>query len=382
MGFERAARKGSAYVFRGLPLVADSRTLRNGSLFSKVVYCTWEKSEKSNFGGEHVISFPLHKDGGWLFLKYPLYIIYLFLFSLFKVGGRDVCVCMDLDTFIPVWAGSFFKKSKLIFDVVDPASQARFKKVPFPRLIDKVEIFFIKKSFLAIFPHESRLHYYHDLLAVDVSEVRHLVIENMPSFPRQKVGASDAVRSVDSKSVIIGYFGTLDASRGLDLVVDFVLTNPEKVELLVAGDGPLKEYIEGCAEHCASISYVGRYTASQLEGLYSQIDFSWMYYDPSIFLHKYAAPNKFYEHLCFRIPAITNRIIPQASFILENRTGVIVDQQSQGFIRDGRIDVSFLTCLERFVPGPALNNYWDSMCVGYYDKVARRFSEAVFGVNS
>ncbi|MNN98101.1 hypothetical protein D3C81_2174060 [compost metagenome] len=75
-------------------------------------------------------------------------------------------------------------------------------------------------------------------------------------------------------------------------------------------------------------------------------------------------------------------VVPQASFILEHKTGVVVDQPSQDFVRDGRIDASFMACLEQFVPGPALSDYWDSMCVGYYDKISNRFSETVFGVDA
>ncbi|QHF29750.1 hypothetical protein PspR32_18875 [Pseudomonas sp. R32] len=307
-------------------------------------------------------------------LKYPMYLLYLFFFSLFKVGRKDTCVCMDLDTFVPVWMGSFFKGATLIFDVVDPASQARFKKIPCPKLIDRIEFFFINRASLAVFPHESRLRYYHDLLGADTTGVRGFVIENMPSFAKDEKCSSNSVKEEKQPRVLtVGYFGTLDASRGLDLIVELVSANADRVKLLVAGDGPLKGYIEEQAQRFSNIAYVGRYTGDQLEGLYEQVDFSWMYYDPDIFLHKYAAPNKFYEHLCFQVPVITNVVIPQAGFVFENNTGVVIDQDGQNFISGGKIAAEFLLSLEQFVPGPVLHNYWQTTCVDYYAAIAKQF---------
>ncbi|CAK9888113.1 MULTISPECIES: glycosyltransferase [Pseudomonas] len=374
MNVETVGSEKKAYIFRGLPLVADSRTLRNGAFFSKATYCTWEKKERSAAGDKEIINFPLAKDGGWMAIKYPLYLLYLFFFSLFKIGRKDICVCMDLDTFVPVWIGSFFKGTTLIFDVVDPASQARFKKIPCSKLIDKVEFFFINRASLAVFPHESRLRYYHDLLGVDTANVKSFIIENMPSFTKNEGRDTGLLKQVKKpRTLTVGYFGTLDASRGLNLIVGLVCANPDRVKLLVAGDGPLKGYIEEQALRCSSITYVGRYTGDQLEGLYEQVDFSWMYYDPDIFLHKYAAPNKFYEHLCFQVPVITNAVIPQAEFVFENHTGVVIDQSGRSYIKDGKIASEFLLCLEQFTSGPVLNNYWQSTCIGYYRSIAKQF---------
>lgn len=362
-------QKRRAFVFRGLPLAADSRTIRNGSLFDNVIYCTWERAEEVPVPGCRVAKFPFKKDGGWIFIKYPLLMLYLFFFSLFKVRGSDVCLCMDLDMFVPIWLGSAFKRTKIIFDVVDPASQARFKRIPLSKTIDRIEAFFIKRASLAIFPHEVRLKYYSDRLGVDLHSVNHYIIENMPSFDQMEEAKPDARRNV----VVIGYFGTLDSSRGLDIIIDFVSRNVGRVELLIAGDGPLRDSVEKAVSAHGNIFYLGRYTGDQLGSLYSKVDFSWMYYDPEIYLHKYAAPNKFFEHLCYRKPVITNSVIPQAEFILENRTGVIIDSKDSSYMDAGKISDSFLGCLERFSPGLVLYTYWDDECRGYYDRVKEEF---------
>jgi len=361
------------FIFRGLPLVADSRTVRNGNFFTQVQFHTWEKKDKSDYAGRDVVSYPLAKDGGGMALKYPLYLIYLFLFSLFKVRGRDTCMCMDLDTFVPVWLGSFFKRTTLIFDVVDPASQGRFKKFPFSRLVDKVEYFFIKRATLATFPHACRTQYYEDSLGVKFAGVNTFVIENMPSFILKQPASASVCARDESGKVVIGYFGTLDGSRGLALLMDFARANADKIQVLVAGDGPLKSYVQNLCDEVENIKFLGRYTPDQLGPLYESVNFSWMYYDPGISLHRYAAPNKFYEHLCFNVPVLTNSIIPQARFVDENCTGIVLDKPGEGLMVGDAISDSLVRKLEGFKPGRALNEYWDQQCATYYEDVAERF---------
>ncbi|MDD2055958.1 glycosyltransferase [Pseudomonas sp. GD03860] len=364
--------ENKVFIFRGLPLVADSRTVRNGSFFDQVQFHTWEKKDKSDYAGRDVVSYPFAKDGGWMILKYPLYLIYLFLFSLLKIKGRDTCMCMDLDTFVPVWLGSFFKRTTLIFDVVDPASQARFKKLPFSRLIDKIEFFFIIRATLATFPHACRVQYYEDSIGVNLDRVNAFVIENMPSFIRKQKDATNCGSLHESNRVVIGYFGTLDGSRGLNLLMDFARSNADSIQVSVAGDGPLKSYVKNLSDQAENISFLGRYAPDQLGALYKNVDFSWMYYDPSVSLHRYAAPNKFYEHLCFKVPVLTNSIIPQARFVDENHTGVVLDKLGEELIVDDVISNALVARLKGFKPGRALNEYWDQQCTTYYEDVAER----------
>ncbi|WP_288376209.1 hypothetical protein [uncultured Pseudomonas sp.] len=356
-------------IFRGLPLMADSRTLRNGELLGNAQYHTWEKKEKLNFPELDVVSFPLSKDGGGMLYKYPLYLIYLFFFSLFKINKNHVCVCMDLDTFVPIWLGSFFKKTVLIFDVVDPASQARFKKFPFPRLIDRVESFFIGKSHLAMFPHDCRVSYYADMLGRPLLHRQVLIVENMPSFSYdndvQPIGPI-----ADAPKLVIGYFGTLDGSRGLDLLLSFAVDHAEEIDVVVAGDGPLRTYVEQVSTDSTNVSFLGRYTASQLSGLYARIHFSWMYYDPRFSLHRYAAPNKFYEHLCFHVPVLTNNVIPQSTFVSEQRTGIVIDHIDHPLLENGRIKSELLSVMRAYVPGPSLGAYWAMHCSNYYSSIS------------
>lgn len=349
---------GKTYIFRGLPLTSDSRTTRYGFLLGSVTYCTWEKKDISSVTGVSHIIAPISKDGALFYLRYLTYLFYLFLFGLLKIRKGDVCICMDLDTFIPIWFSSRFKKNFVAFDVVDPASQARFKKIPLPRAIDALECFFLDRADLCIFPHESRLSYYHDSDS-HIFKRKSLVIENVPIVDSRSTSSPRV-----GEDVVIGYFGTLDSSRGLDALLNFAASNKHIVRLLIAGDGPESATIMRAAKRHKNITYTGRYVPSDLENLYSQVDFSWAYYDPALKLHKYAAPNKFYEHLCFNCPIIVNDIIPQSFFVQKHETGIVASEVEVADMRSG--GNKFVERVKNF-QRKDIYSMWDKFYAGYYD---------------
>ncbi len=45
---------------------------------------------------------------------------------------------------------------------------------------------------------------------------------------------------------------------------------------------------------------------------------------PDVFLHRYACPNKYYEHLAFKTPIIFNEIVPMSNLVEANNSGLII----------------------------------------------------------
>jgi hypothetical protein len=76
-----------------------------------------------------------------------------------------------------------------------------------------------------------------------------------------------------------------------------------------------------------NLSFIGKYKPDEIQGLYSLVDFVWAYYSPDIYLHKYACPNKYYEHLAFKVPIIVNKIVPQSQEITKMNTGIVIDDE-------------------------------------------------------
>jgi hypothetical protein len=59
--------------------------------------------------------------------------------------------------------------------------------------------------------------------------------------------------------------------------------------------------------------------------MYNKVDFTWAYYCPKVSLHEYACPNKYFEHIMFTTPIITNKIIPQAQAVIANNSGIVLN---------------------------------------------------------
>lgn len=306
------------YIFRALPLSRDSRTERYRKwLNGNVVINTWEDSFTQVSGIEKL---KIGRAKCSKVISYPLYLIYLFIYSLLNVKKDDRIICMELDTFIPVILGSFWKGSTIYFDIVDPIGQTKFRRMPLNKFFDYIEFFCLRFRKFNIVPNVNRIDYYKQRLGLDVTKCKYLLVENVPLLENTFLSKNSNVCFYD-----IGYFGTLDDSRGLIELIDF--SRVSGLKLLIAGSGPLEEYISKKSIEFgdSNLYYFGKYSSNQLESLYKMVRFSWAYYTHKTMLHKFASPNKYYEHLAFKTPLIMNSFVPLSQIIKLNKTGIVID---------------------------------------------------------
>lgn len=306
------------YVFRALPLKRDSRTQRYSDLINdKVILNTWE--DNYSLPKKGIEKFKIGRNKIRKFISYPFYLFYLFLYSLINIKSDDRVICMELDTFMPIMLGSFLKKNIIYLDIVDPVGQAKFRKLPFNKIFDIMEFILLKNRTYNILPNINRLEYYKDRLNVKIEGCSFIVVENVPLIIKNENKIKQNIQVYD-----IGYFGTLDESRGLIELIEYSKKN--NISLLIAGIGPLESFIKekSLESDQSQLKFIGSFMPSELSDLYSSINFTWAYYTNKIFLHKYASPNKYYEHLAYKKPIIMNEFIPLSKNIKLNKTGVII----------------------------------------------------------
>lgn len=318
-------KNNKVLIFRTLPFIADSRVKRYLSLFtesSNVIFKTWEKEKVDD---SNVQPYPFLKGGNVLkkalnFVGYQLFSLYCFL----KLQKGDVAVFMDLDTALLPMLFKWLKPGVIaIFDIVDPISQTKgLRFTSLHKLIDRLEFNIAVKADLCVVPHACRIEYYYNRIDVPKClELDFFVIENVPDK------FSTALAPLQGKNKLsIGYFGTLDEkTRGLEELLQFAVDNSD-INILFAGDGSLKTIIQESADVHSNIDYSGPYNYSELQDIYNQVDFTWAYYSPEVSLHAYACPNKYFEHIMFLTPIITNSIIPQAQAVKLNCSGIVIDR--------------------------------------------------------
>lgn len=312
-----------AYVFRALPLHRDSRTQRYSNVLPNCIFNTWEDSY-GNIKKSGIERLKLGRREHRDIYSYPLYLLYLFLFSLLFIRSSNKVICMDLDTYLFVKLGSV-RNGNIFLDVVDPIAQTRYRNFPFNKIFDRIECFFIKnKSERVILPACYRLKYYEDRLGVDLNEYldRVKIYENVIKIPTSSIFNPKNNRLFNNDNITIGYFGSLDSSRGLLELISFC--NEYGYNCIVAGRGELADEIVKLSSRHDNLVMLGQYAPKDLATLYSQIDFCWAYYSPHLLLHKYAAPNKYYEHLAFSTPIIFNKVVPLVDKIEDKRTGISI----------------------------------------------------------
>lgn len=316
--------KKKCIVVRALPLDRDSRTLRYKKFLDKdysVEFNTWEDNTKLSRRGLEKLK--LSRKNHSLLLAYPLYITYLFLFALFKIKKNDIVIAMDLDTYLPIKMVYFIKKFDIILDIVDPISQTRYRKVPLNKIFDYLEYRIISsKKSKVILPSSHRVLYYVERLKLKNNNFacNTKICENVAdvNFNSTKTNFNIPV----SRNITIGYFGSLDENRGLNQLVSYVLEQTD-FQIVIAGRGVLSDRFSDLQHE--RFVFLGEFTSSDLPFLYNAVDFVWAYYDPSVLLHHYAAPNKFYEHLAFKTPIIFNHCVPQSEYILNKLTGLVIN---------------------------------------------------------
>ncbi|MNQ96481.1 Glycosyl transferases group 1 [compost metagenome] len=191
-----------------------------------------------------------------------------------------------------------------------------------------MEYFFAKNSHRIITPHSSRIDFYKDRIKNSAILKNHVVIENVPLYKLPATLPDVYPTPRRQGKITIGYFGTLDAdTRGLEWLIAFANNNKSKIRLIIAGQGNLSTRIKEISTLSENVEFLGPFTHETLPHLYQEIDITWAYYSPKKELHRYAAPNKFYEHIYFKKPIIISRIIPQCSEIESIRTGIALDAE-------------------------------------------------------
>jgi hypothetical protein len=351
-----------------LPLKADSRTVRNRQILSGVdsqIY-TWEK-EKSHLD---TISFPFSKSGCSI-RKLIVFAIFCFwvpiqIFRHAKKGDR--IVLMDLETALLGVVAAKLKGGEVIFDIVDPFAQTKIKSKFFQKLADRLEIILARNSNKVMIPHASRMKYYSDRGINPCKIPKMYVVENVPILRKN---VED--QKVKRENITIGYFGTLDfESRGIEWLIYFCKRMNGKYKLLIAGGGAMQDTLKNISKVNGDIEFVGPYTPNEMSSLYSRVDFTWAYYAPEIELHRYAAPNKFYEHVFFKTPIITSVCIPQNSEIKRLGSGINVNAEDFSDSAIEKMDFRITEMQEKINEIEVrLLEYWEKNYEGYYDKIRK-----------
>lgn len=256
-------------------------------------------------------------SGFWGFVFwYPIFMCLCFKFAWKNLRAGDTLLCVDLETIVLSIFAAKFRKARIHFDVADPFYLV--KPVPFKWFWKRLEGCYMRCADILTAPHLSRFKLFFDKMPKNA-----VVVENVPDIFNQAVQKDFYSKKNGNGSLTFGYFGTLDSHRGLEDLIQLVKTHT-LARLVIGGRGSLTEFVKKASAECSRIDYVGEFQQAALPSLVESVDVYCSLYYLSKPLHRFAAPNKYFEHLLLGIPVIISSGTPYSDDVLKNGTGWVV----------------------------------------------------------
>jgi len=249
-----------------------------------------------------------------------LWFKFIIRYLIFNKKNYEIVHACDFDTALPVYIASIITRKRYIFDVFDWMSD-NGKKGLFNKILRTLENYVAKKASNVIVCEEERK----SQLNIDKSEV--LVMPNIPG--NNYVEDIDIVKDInkqrDKYRLVVSYVGVFDANRGIEDILELAKQQKD-VFFNFAGFGRYDEVINKCASQEDNIKYWGKVEYNKGLNIMKQSDLIMAMYYLTNPVHKYAAPNKFYEGLMLGVPIITTKGTLVGNKSVKYDTGFVIDQ--------------------------------------------------------
>ena len=240
-------------------------------------------------------------------------------------AGKDCTVihACDIDAAIPaLFAGRLLGK-KVVFDIFDWISPLHGRSLVYT-MVEWMQNLAYRCADHVILCEKERTE------QAKRSRRQVLVLPNLPTWDvepdRTTLDALEKDRT--GFETVISYVGVFDRDRGLENLLECVSRRPE-IKLNIAGFGVLEELVSSYAREYPNIMFWGRVEYGIGQTIMKGSDLIAAMYHLSSPLHRYAAPNKYYESLKLGVPVITTEGTLIASKVAEHDTGFIIGEREE-----------------------------------------------------
>lgn len=248
---------------------------------------------------------------------------FLFIINQLYKNKKDYKVihACDLDTMIPSYISKIILKKKIIFDVFDWISQDEGKGFIL-KMLSYIENTLFRKADYAILCEEYRIK------QVKKKYRRNYLV--LPNIPDIEFRNDNEVQQIIEEQrtnykFVLCYVGVFDSNRGLEDILNFVSKHPNFI-INIGGFGKLKNLVLEKSRAYENIIYWGKVDYNKGLNIMKHSDIILAFYYLSNPVHKYAAPNKYYESLFLGKPILTNKYTELATKIMSYNTGIVIDE--------------------------------------------------------
>lgn len=237
----------------------------------------------------------------------------------FKNDCTAIHAC-DIDAVLPaLFIGKLLHK-KVIFDIFDWISSLTGKGVVY-RIVELLQNYAYKHSDYVILCEEERK---------TQAKTKNDEVHILPNIPNPKTKYDEKALSVtqkalDSYKFVISYVGVFDRDRGLENLLECISKKSE-ICLNIAGFGVLEDLVNQYADQYPNIISWGRVDYAVGQAIMKNSSLMAAMYHLTSPLHKYAAPNKYYESLVLEVPMITTQNTLVGSKVTRYDTGFVLNE--------------------------------------------------------
>jgi Glycosyl transferases group 1 len=223
---------------------------------------------------------------------------------------------IDFDTSVSAWIFNRITGTPFIYDIYDHYPDSRGITGWFRWPFNWLERRIISAASMVILADDCRIAQ-HD----PIPPTKRTVIENVPDCSPPELYSDH----YPDRPLRLGYLGTLEPRfRGLEDLFSAV-DGLDNVKLHIAGAGALMEQVKHWTNTSAAINYHGPMPHEQGLEMLAACDIIVGLYYSDVANHRFAAPNKYFEHLLLGKPLLTSAGTPPGAKVTAHDTGWAVE---------------------------------------------------------
>lgn len=242
--------------------------------------------------------------------------------------------------------------------------QARFRKLAMPDQAARIEAEVFSTADTVVAVSQEVANY---VCSRGGSTAATRVIPNGVDLRRYRDGRHVKASNETGESFVIGFVGSLKAWHGIEVLLDaFKLVRNECTDahLLLVGDGPMKNYIDGFVRGAGledNVTMTGWVAHDQIPSFLRGMSVASAPYPK--FDNFYFSPLKVFEYLASGLPVVASNIGQVASIIEDGRTGLITEPGNAADLAEKllrlRYEPSLRNSLGDAAKGEACKYTWD-----------------------
>lgn len=262
------------------------------------------------------------------FMFYMTFNIRLLFFLFFNKS--DILFANDLDTLIPNFIVSKFKKNHLVYD-----SHELFTEVP--ELNNRV---FVKSFWLYIerfiFPRLKNIITVSDAIASFYFKKYNIniqVVRNVPFKTKYIFESKQALTNSFEKELCVAgskiiYQGSLNKDRGIELMIRAMKYIDST--LFIVGDGDIKNSLENLVKKIGisdRVKFLGRVPFFNLKSITKKMDLGLSLEEDVCLAYRYSLPNKIFDYVHAEIPVLVSNLPEMMNVVNKYKIGKVLQSR-------------------------------------------------------